>query len=99
MSLLWNLDLCSVFISLSTFITSEPLSSTHRLASTSTAAAHRIRLMNFLYTVNHLKFFHVQFWRSLPQSAVCTVNSDCLTRYPGSTFTRSGHTRLVTRAF
>src|SRR2546428_1463125 len=81
MSLMSNVDLCRVFHSLSAFLASEPLSSSHRLASTSTSAAHRINILNFLYQMKHLKFFHIQRWGSLSPSA---NSPQTLTLSPGN---------------
>src|SRR2546430_12899338 len=75
-----NLDLPRVFHSSSAFLAPEPLSSPHRLAPTSTTAAHRINILNFLYQIKPLKFFHIQCRRSLSPSANSPIDADSVTR-------------------
>src|SRR6266516_3916096 len=67
------------FSFLPTSLASEPLSSSHRLASSTTIFAHRIRVFDFLYQMSHFEFFHIHCRPSIPPSANSPAYSDSVT--------------------
>src|SRR2546422_8930156 len=94
MSLLSNQDLRSILSFLPTSLASEPLSSSHRLASSTTIFAHRIRVFDFLYQMRHFEFFHIHCRPSIPPSANSPAYSDSVTghQFPSCNRQRSSGT-------